>query len=72
MITRRYTGRSLRPLLSPSFAEIRTRVMGKTSEAFTLPARLGRPVARLVLISAQHALLRRFGWFLFATARRRV
>jgi SAM-dependent methyltransferase len=71
IIARHYTRRGLVAALSPWFEGVETRVMGQVGEAIPLPSRLRRPVARLVPLALQHALLRRFGWFLFATASRR-
>jgi SAM-dependent methyltransferase len=72
VIARHYTRSSLGSALSQWFDDVETQVMGQMSEAVPLPARLRSPVARLVPRSAQRALLRRLGWFLFATARRRT
>jgi SAM-dependent methyltransferase len=72
VIARHYTRASLTGALAPWFEDIETQVMGQLAEAVPLPARVRRPVARLVPQSAQHALLRRGGWFLFAGARRRA
>jgi SAM-dependent methyltransferase len=72
VIARHYTGRSLTAALAPWFEDIRTDVMGQLGEAIPLPSRVRQPVARVVPQSAQHALLRRAGWFLFASARRRA
>jgi ubiquinone/menaquinone biosynthesis C-methylase UbiE len=71
VIARHYTRDGFASLLAPWFDDVETRVMGQMSEAVPLPARLRAPVARLAPRAAQRALLRRFGWFLFATARRR-
>lgn len=71
VIARHYTRGGFAEALGPAFEDVRTEVMGQLAEAIPLPARLRRPVARLVPAAAQQALLRRFGWFLFATARRR-
>lgn len=72
VIARHYTRRSLTEALSPWFEDVRTDVMGQLGEAIPLPASLRRPVARLVPSAVQQAALRRFGWFLFAAARRRA
>jgi SAM-dependent methyltransferase len=72
VIARHFTRRGLATALLPLFDEIRTQVMGQRGEALPLPARLRRPAARFVPVRAQEALLRRYGWFLFATARRRT
>jgi len=71
VIARHYTRRGLTSALAPWFDNVETQVMGQMSEAVPLPARLRPPVARLVPGAAKRAVLRRFGWFLFATARRR-
>jgi ubiquinone/menaquinone biosynthesis C-methylase UbiE len=71
VIARHYTRSAFACLLAPRFDEVETRVMGQMSEAVPLPARLRPPVARLVPQAVQRATLRRFGWFLFATAHRR-
>ncbi|HZT15341.1 MAG TPA: class I SAM-dependent methyltransferase [Gaiellaceae bacterium] len=72
VIARHYTRRTLRDALAPWFEDVETSVMGQLSEAVPLPPRLRRRVARLVPLRAQQALLRRYGWFLFAAARRRA
>ena len=72
VIARHYTRASLTRALEPAFETIETRVMGQMSEAVPLPRRLRRFVAPLVPRRAQEALLRRAGWFLVATARRRA
>jgi SAM-dependent methyltransferase len=71
VIARHYTRESLTRLLAPYFDEVRTEVMGQIGEAVPLPARLRRVVAPLVPLAVRRALLRRYGWFLFATAQRR-
>jgi len=71
VIARHYTRSGLREALAPWFEDIRTQVMGQLGEAVPLPAALRRPVERFLPASARRALLRRYGWFLFATARRR-
>jgi SAM-dependent methyltransferase len=72
VIARHYTRRELETLLSPWFDGVETKVMGQIGEAVPLPARVRRPAARLVPRSVQEALLRRAGWFLYASARRRA
>ena len=72
VIARHYTRRSLAHALAPHFEQIRTKVMGQIGEAVPLPARLRRHVAPLVPLSLRRALLHRYGWFLFAEARRRA
>jgi SAM-dependent methyltransferase len=72
VVARHYTRRSLAAALDPYFADIRTSVMGQIGEAVPLPARLRGRVAGLVPLPARRALLRRFGWFLVADARRRA
>ncbi len=71
VIARHYTRRTLTEALAPHFDGIRTEVMGQIGEAVPLPAGLRRHIAPLVPLPARRALLRRYGWFLFATARRR-
>jgi SAM-dependent methyltransferase len=72
VIARHYTRRTLAAALEPWFDGVETQVMGQMSEAIPLPRRLRRRVAPFVPPSVQRALLRRFGWFLVATARRRA
>ena len=72
VIARHYTRRSLKEALAPHFEELQMRVMGQLGEAVPLPARARRLVAPLAPLSMRQALLRRYGWFLFATARRRA
>ena len=70
VIARHFTRRSLAAALAPWFVDVETEVMGQLGEAVPLPARLRRPVEGFVPRSIREALLRRYGWFLFATARR--
>jgi ubiquinone/menaquinone biosynthesis C-methylase UbiE len=72
VIARHYTRKSLRSVLEPSFECVETEVVGQIGEAVPLPARLRRVVAPLVPLTLRRRLLRRHGWFLFATARRRA
>lgn len=72
VIARHYTRRSLTATLAPWFDDVETRVMGQMSEAIPLPRTLRRYVAPFVPRGVQRALLRRFGWFLYATGRRRA
>jgi len=72
VIARHYTRRSLAAALAPQFDDVHTQVMGQLSEAIPLPRGLRGSVAPFVPQPVQRALLRRFGWFLFATARRRA
>lgn len=72
VIARHYTRRAFAAALSPWFDGVDTRVMGQMSEAVPLPRRARRLVAPLVPQTLQRAILRRFGWFLFATAWRRT
>lgn len=71
VIARHYTRAGLAAALTPSFDDVNLRVMGQIAEAVPLPRRLRRAVEPFVPRRAREALLRRFGWFLFATARRR-
>jgi len=72
VIARHYTRRELHNLLAPWFDPVETRVMGQIGEAIPLPAKLRLPVQRLVPASARRAVVRRWGWFLFANAHRRT
>jgi len=72
VIARHFTRKSLAAALDPWFDGVETQVMGQLGEAVPLPARLREPVARLMPLPARQALLRRYGWFLLATARRRT
>ena len=72
VIARHYTRRGFAAALSPWFDDVQTQVMGQMGEAIPLPARVRRPVSRVVPEAAQRAVLRRAGWFLFATGRRRT
>jgi ubiquinone/menaquinone biosynthesis C-methylase UbiE len=72
VIARHYTRRSLAEALGPWFGDLQTRVMGQIGEAVPLPGPLRRRVTPLVPLRLRRALVRRWGWFLFATARRRV
>lgn len=72
VIARHYTRRGLRDLLAPRFEDVRTEVMGQLGEAVPLPARLRRHVEQLVPVGVRERLVRRWGWFLFATATRRA
>jgi glycosyltransferase involved in cell wall biosynthesis/ubiquinone/menaquinone biosynthesis C-methylase UbiE len=72
VIARHYTRGGLIELLRPWFEDIETQVMGQIGEAIPLPSRLRLPVARLIPRREQERLLRRLGWFLFATARRKA
>jgi ubiquinone/menaquinone biosynthesis C-methylase UbiE len=72
VIARHYTRRTLTDALAPHFDDVRTEVMGQIGEAVPLPARLRARVAPLIPLSLRRTLLRRYGWFLFATATRRT
>ena len=72
VVARHYTRRTLTRALEPQFDNVQTRVMGQIGEAVPLPARLRGPVARVIPLEARRALLRRYGWFLVADARRRT
>jgi ubiquinone/menaquinone biosynthesis C-methylase UbiE len=72
VIARHYTRAGLARLLQPWFQNVETQVMGQVSEAIPLPAALRRPVERIVPLALRHALVRRWGWFLVATATRRA
>lgn len=71
VIARHYTRSDLTHALAPHFEGIATQVMGQMSEALPLPTRIRSGVARVVPGGLRQALLRRYGWFLFATASRR-
>jgi SAM-dependent methyltransferase len=72
VIARHYTRRSIGAALAPHFDDIRTEVMGQIGEAVPLPSPARGRVAPLVPFALRRALVRRWGWFLFATARRRA
>jgi ubiquinone/menaquinone biosynthesis C-methylase UbiE len=72
VIARHYTRRTLHDAFAPCFDDIETSVMGQIGEAVPLPARARKYIAPLVPLSLRRALLRRVGWFLFITARRRA
>ena len=72
VIARHYTRGELTALLAPSFERIETRVMGQLGEALPLPARLRQPVERVVPAGLRKDVVRRYGWFLFASATRRA
>ena len=72
VIARHYSRAGLTRLLQPWFQDVEAQVMGQLGEAVPLPARLRRPVERLVPAAARRAVVRRWGWFLFATATRRA
>ena len=71
VVARHYTRRELAGALSGPFEEVETRVMGQLAEAIPLPRRLRRPLEPLVPQKVRQALLRRLGWFVFATGVRR-
>jgi len=71
VLARHFTRRELEALLVPAFDEVELRVMGQIGEAIPLPRRPRARIARLVPVSFQRTLLRRWGWFMFATAVRR-
>lgn len=71
VIARHYTRRELAELLAPWFDPVRTQVIGQLGEAVPLPARLRARVERRVPLALRERVLRRYGWFLFATATRR-
>lgn len=72
VIARHYTRRELARLLSPWFVDVQTRVTGQLGEAVPLPARARRYADPFVPFGVRRAILRRWGWFLFATAVRRA
>lgn len=71
VIARHYTRQSLAAALAPWFDDMHTSVMGQIGEAVPLPAGARRRVAPLVPLRFRESILRRWGWFLFASARRR-
>lgn len=71
VIARHYTRSSLARALAPRFQELELRVMGQLGEAIPLPVRVRRRVEGLVPQTVRQAVLRRVGWFLFASAVRR-
>lgn len=71
VVARHFTRGGFSRLFEQAFEDIRTEVMGQTAEAIPLPSRLRHRVEPLIPLSLRHALLRRYGWFLFLTARRR-
>jgi SAM-dependent methyltransferase len=72
VVARHYTRRELERLLAPCFEHVETQVMGQIGEAVPLPGKLRRPVERVVSLPARRAALRRWGWFLLASAQRRT
>jgi ubiquinone/menaquinone biosynthesis C-methylase UbiE len=72
VIARHYTRESLVKELAPHFEGIKTEVMGQIGEAVPLPARVRARVAPFVPLGVRRAALRRWGWFLFASARKRA
>jgi SAM-dependent methyltransferase len=72
VIARHYTRAELRRLLEPWFEDIRTEVMGQLGEAVPLPAVLRRRLEPFIPFALRQRVLRRWGWFLFATATRRA
>lgn len=72
VVARHYTRQELSDLLAPWFENVHTQVMGQLGEAVPLPARLRRHVEPYVSLALRHRLLRRWGWFLFASATRRA
>jgi SAM-dependent methyltransferase len=72
VVARHYTRRELGALLAARFDRVEIRVMGQLGEAVPLPARLRRPAERLVPVTLRQRVVRRFGWFLYASATRRA
>jgi SAM-dependent methyltransferase len=72
VIARHYTRAELSRMLGPRFDGVETHVMGQIGEAVPLPARVRRPVERLVPLALRRSIVRRWGWFLVATATRRA
>ena len=71
VVARHFTRRELAQLLDPHFENVETRVMGQLGEAIPLPRGPRLRVDPFVSVRARKALLRRYGWFLFASACRR-
>lgn len=71
VIARHYTRGELAAMLAPLFEDVETQVMGQIGEAVPLPARVRWQVEPLFPLRLRRALVRRFGWFLFASAVRR-
>jgi SAM-dependent methyltransferase len=72
VLARHFTRQTLTDSLRPWFENIETQVMGQIGEAIPLPSRIRQPLARVIPRAPQEAVLRRLGWFLFATAQRRA
>jgi SAM-dependent methyltransferase len=72
VVARHYTRRTLKEALEPHFEDVQTEVMGQIGEAVPLPAGPRRLLAPAVPLAVRRAVLRRFGWLLFATGRRRT
>jgi len=71
VIARHYTRGGLEELLAPSFHRVETQVLGQLGEAIPLPGRLRRPIEDRVPRALRERIVRRWGWFVFAEARRR-
>jgi SAM-dependent methyltransferase len=70
VVARHFTRREVERLLALSFTDVATSVMGQMGEAIPLPRGPRAKVAPLVPVALRQALLRRWGWFLFVSARR--
>ncbi len=71
VLARHYTRRRLTAKLSPRFENVSMQVFGQMAEALPMPRRVRPVVGKAFPPSLRRALLRRAGWFLFATATRR-
>jgi ubiquinone/menaquinone biosynthesis C-methylase UbiE len=71
VVARHFTRAELDAALEPWFTDVQTEVFGQIGEAVPLPRGPRRYVAPLVPLALRQALLRRWGWFLFARATRR-
>jgi SAM-dependent methyltransferase len=72
VIARHYTRGELTALLSPFFEDVETQVMGQLGEAIPLPARLRRPLEGVIPPAWRKHILRRWGWLVVASGRRRA
>jgi hypothetical protein len=70
-IARHYTRESFGASLAPLFDTTQIRVAGGIDEAVPLPDGLRNYVERCIPLSLRRAIVRRWGWLLIASARRR-
>jgi SAM-dependent methyltransferase len=71
VVARHFTRDELRGELSPWFDVDRVEVMGQIGESVPLPGRLRRPIEGFLPQEPRRALLRRYGWFVFASGTKR-